>query len=185
MALACSTKHIVRVRSHRRFTSNGGQGADRFHLTSTWGLSPLVRDKKEIHNLAAWDRRENTVWSNWQCQDSESLAVSLPQPRTEHDAGGLVKCAHFTHHFTWGAHTGVRRSTWQRGPFGRHKVSAGRRHPCIAFLNILKEYAEYSWNHTAGFVWAGLIEIFAQGNSCYVGSKGKDQYNSKESPQVG
>lgn len=124
--LACSTKHIVPVPSHRRFTSNGGQGADRFHLTSTWGPSPLVRDKKKIHNLAAWDRKENTVWSNWQCQDSESLAVSLPQPRTEHDAGGLVKCAHFTHHFTWGAHTGVCRSTWHiGGPFGRHKVSAG------------------------------------------------------------
>lgn len=35
------------------------------------------------------------------------------------------------------------------------------------------------------FVWAGLIDIFAQGNLYYVGSEGKDQYNSTQSPQVG
>lgn len=115
MELACSIKASsdVRVPSHRRFTSNGGQGADRFHLTSTCGPSPLESETKRKHII--W-RREigERIWSNWQCQDRESFAVSLPRPRTEHDAGGLVKCAHFTHHFTWGAHTGVRRSTWQR-----------------------------------------------------------------------
>ncbi len=181
MELACSIKvsRDVHVPSHRRFTSNGGQGPDRFHLTSTCGPSPLESETKRKRIIWRSEIGER-IWSNWQCQDSESLAVSLPRPRTEHDAGGLVKCAHFTHHFTWGAHTGFRHSTWQR------TQCLGRTlHCCIALLNILKEYAESSWNHAAGFVWAGLIEIFAQGNSCYVGSKGKDQYNSTESPQVG
>lgn len=64
MEPACSIKAYsdVHVPSHRRFTSNGGQGADRFHLTSTCGPSPLESEtKKEIHNLAARDRRENMI----------------------------------------------------------------------------------------------------------------------------
>ncbi len=181
MELACSIKvsRDVHVPSHRRFTSNCRQGPDRFHLTSTCGPSPLESETKRKHIIWRSEIGER-IWSNWQCQDSESLAVSLPRPRTEHDAGGLVKCAHFTHHFTWGAHTGFRHSTWQRTQCLGRTLRC-----CIALLNILKEYAESSWNHAAGFVWAGLIEIFAQGNSCYVGRKGKDQYNSTESPQVG
>lgn len=155
MEPTCSIKAYsdVHVPSHHRFTSNGGQGADRFHLTSTCGPSPLESETKRKYIIWRCKIGER-IWSNWQCQDSESLAVSLPRTRTERDAGGLVKCAHFTHHFTWAAHMEVRRSSWHRGVFGRHKVSAGlSAFALLSWRNICRMQPKSRCWYSCGLGW--------------------------------